>query len=283
MQMRVLGVVALISCVGLASSASAQSPWSPEKYKSADGWVWNPSTGMWRNPKPTLDRSTNQWVHQERHPSSTGCCDRTGLSFPAGAVNSFETYDKPTRSNRAQRRQDPRAVPAAPAGTAGAPTEDDIERIKQSNLHPEVKEQTIKRLQASQRRSGRGRASEPANVDYEEGGGSGAAANLYGSMGQLSAGQLEGMAQNRRRDPSTDPGVLDIVGAGLGAGMAIGQGIRAGRANSIPSSGTPSNRMGSYAPNREAFQVQQRRPPPSPLPRGNNYDPYRSSISGIGN
>lgn len=66
---------------------AASDHYSSLAYRSREGWNWNPDTGMWVNPKARYDKAAHQWVHDSRDPTTTACCDSTGLWVPGDAAN----------------------------------------------------------------------------------------------------------------------------------------------------------------------------------------------------
>ncbi len=76
----------------IASSAGDQSginntvnleTFSSKGYHTADGWFFNPATGLWQDPNDPA---------QTLNPAVIICCDDTGLAFPSDAVEAREDY-----------------------------------------------------------------------------------------------------------------------------------------------------------------------------------------------
>lgn len=256
-----LFLAASAACLATAPAALAQSLWSPLRYQAPDGYVWDGRGGVWRSPRPILDRATGRREYLTRLPSSTACCDKTGLSFPMGSVNEDIGTATPVETKQAERspRKNLRAALRERLAREADYVDAQIARVQgMDGVSDEVKAAVIRDLQA--KRAG-GRASD----DAETGGGS--ASSLYGSLAGQSAGQLEGTARNRRHDPSSDMTLGDVMGAvggGLAAGGAAGGGFRQGY-RSGPASVTTQVR---------------RAPTPDYGPAMG--DPRRSDISGTG-
>lgn len=266
------------ACFATASSALAQSPWSPLRYQAPDGYVWDPRGGVWRSPRPVLDKSTGRREYLTRQPSSTACCDKTGLSFPMGSVNEAIGEAAPAAKKAADgkvRRSKLREALRARLKQQLAKDPDgidaQIERVKgMEGIHEEARQSVIRDLEA--KRARRGGVARDAD-EAETGGGAGS--SLYGRLVGQSAGQLEGTARSRRHDPSGDMTMGDVMGVvsgGLAAGAAIGGGFRSGQ----------GNRSGPvYRSGPAAAPTQGRRTPP--VPSGGGYSPYGSGISGTTN
>lgn len=277
--MRIVLVLAVsAACLATASGAQAQSPWSPLRYKAADGYVWDPGQGVWRSPKPVLDKTTGRREYQIRHPSSTACCDKTGLSFPMGSVNQGIGEAAPAAKGHEQakgRGSKLREALRARLRERLRNDPDDIDsqiaRVRgMQGIQEEARESVIRDLEAKRgRRGGVARGSDDAET------GEGAGSSLYGRLAGQSAGQLEGTARSRRHDPSGDMtmgDVVGLVGGGLAAGAAIGNGFRSGQGYR---SGTVQR------PGSAAVPTQGRRTT-TPVPSGRGYSPYGSDISGTG-
>jgi hypothetical protein len=265
------------ACFASAPAALAQSPWSSLRYQAPDGYVWDSRGGVWRSPRPVLDKTTGRREYLTRQPSSTACCDKTGLSFPMGSVNENigeaaaagrkPGESKSRQSVRAQLRERLRQQLARETND----TDSQIARVQgMEGASEEAKAKVIRDLESKRPgRSGRARPSE----DAETGGGS--ASGLYGRLAGQSAGELEGTARSRRHDPSGDMTMGDVMGVvsgGLAAGAAIGGGIRSGQ----------GYRSGQVIRSGPAAPTQGRRTP-TPVPSGRGYSPYGSDISGTSN
>ena len=132
--------------IGVFSDAArSQDVYSTLPYRSRDGWHWDAQKGVWRNPRPTRDRVTNKLIYETRSPAVTTCCDRTGLSFPSDAANSFEPPKQQPQRQQVQRQLPVRqARPARDDSVAGQ-----IERIKKLKLDPEVEKKAIENVISS--------------------------------------------------------------------------------------------------------------------------------------
>jgi hypothetical protein len=56
---------------------------SSKGYHRADGWAFNPLTGLWQNPND---------ASQSDNPTVLTCCDDTGLAFPSDAIEAQQDY-----------------------------------------------------------------------------------------------------------------------------------------------------------------------------------------------
>lgn len=265
--------------VATAPAALAQSPWSPLRYQAPDGYVWDARGGVWRSPKPVLDKATGRREYLTRQPSSTACCDRTGLSFPMGSVNEAIGEAAPAVKNAADgkvRRSKLREALRARLRERLRKDPDDIDsqiaRVQgMEGIQEEARQSVIRDLEA--KRARRGGVVRGAD-DAETGGGAGS--SLYGKLAGQSAGQLEGTARSRRHDPSGDMTMGDVMGVvsgGLAAGAAIGGGFRSGQ----------GYRSGQVYRSGSAAPPTQGRRTPAPVPSGRGYSPYGSGISGTTN
>lgn len=261
--------------VAFPAYSQSNSPWSPLSYKTADGWTWDVGSGMWRNPRPVLDKTTGKWVYQTRHPSSTACCDKTGLSFPMGSVNEKIGEAEPPQRKKVRPSKLREALRAKLRAKLARPVDDvdaDIAGINAMQGVPQAaKDAVIKDLERKRSRRSGERPTPQARQAIDDDAAEtsqGAGSSLYGQLAGQSSNQLENTARNRRRDSSNDPTLGSIVGAGLAAGVAIGSGIRAGQ---VPRS--RSTTATTYAP------AQPRRTAPA-MPVGRDYNPNRSTISG---
>ncbi|GJE56935.1 hypothetical protein EKPJFOCH_3445 [Methylobacterium thuringiense] len=147
MRSRIIALLSIGTClISAAAPLAASDHYSPEQYRSGDGWHWESQTGLWRNPKARYDKSTKTWIHDTRMPSSTACCDHTGLWVPGDAVNSFD----PPEIKKKQRKSSKSARGDAPRGRQDT-IEDQVQRIRDLKLSPEVEHGAIYRLRGGLR------------------------------------------------------------------------------------------------------------------------------------
>ena len=72
-----------VSTSGRITGHDPLHTYSSIEYTTSDGWKFDPSTGLWRNPKdPT----------QTRIPAIITCCDKSGLAFPNDAIEAQTSY-----------------------------------------------------------------------------------------------------------------------------------------------------------------------------------------------
>lgn len=268
-----LFLAASVACLATAPAAMAQSPWSPLRYKAPDGYVWDARSGVWRSPSPVLDRTTGRREYLTRQPSSTACCDKTGLSFPMGSVNEDIGTAAPVERKQATRkpRYSLRAALKERLAREADDTDSQIAGVRaMESVSEEAKASVIRDLESKRaRRGGGGRVSDDADT------GGGSASSLYGSLAGQSASQLEGTARNRRHDPSNDMTFGDVMGAvggGLAAGVAIGGRFR-------PSQSVRSGQVARSAPAPARTQVRRVAPP---VYSGGGTPRRGSDISGTG-
>lgn len=267
-----LFLAASVACLATAPAAQAQSPWSPLRYLAPDGYVWDPRGGVWRSPRPVLDRTTGRREYLTRQPSSTACCDKTGLSFPMGSVNEDIGTAAPVERKQATRkpRYSLRAALKERLAREADDTDSQIARVRAMEGVPEeAKASVIRDLESKRARRGGGRVSDDADTS------GGSASSLYGSLAGQSASQLEGTARNRRHDPSNDMTLGDVMGAvggGLAAGAAIGGGFRPGQS-------VRSGQVARSAPAPARTQVRRAAPP---VYSGDGTPRRGSDISGTG-